>query len=321
MAVDEPTAVAPKKVAALPKPKTTTIQQQALSTAGKKSASSTTPQQPANQSQVRRATVSKAQPPKQQQQQKSPAAAAPSAPSGGDRAMSEEHEAELEGVDLKNMSSKERRQLRNKISARNFRVRRKEYISNLEAEVRQHREEADGLRKELTTSKAENSQLREEVAKLRLKLSALTVAASSPAPVPTVAAQSPVPVPKPTPAASPVVRFNPRKDVGQSKAAGNWAAKSSGSGFIAVNTAFVDHAQNDTVLREAQRKRAVDALLSMRDESDAFVASEATRCAALALAGLVAELVLSQTALESSIHMAHKTAAIAAADAQAAVSC
>ncbi|KAG1441651.1 hypothetical protein G6F56_011384 [Rhizopus delemar] len=33
--------------------------------------------------------------------------------------------AERDGIDIKNLSSKERRQLRNKISARNFRVRRK----------------------------------------------------------------------------------------------------------------------------------------------------------------------------------------------------
>ncbi|KAJ1948950.1 hypothetical protein FBU59_001363 [Linderina macrospora] len=222
------------------------------------------------------------------------------------------------------MSSKERRQLRNKISARNFRVRRKEYISNLEAEVRQHREEADGLRKELSTSRAETAQLRDEVAKLRLKLSALTVAANAPpASAMGSAVQSPATVPKPAPTASPVVRFNPRKDVAQSKAAGNWAAKSSGSGFIAVNTAFVELSQSAAVVREAQRKRAVDTLLSMRDESVAFTASEETRTVALALAGLVAELVASQAALEASIHVPTKPAVAghAAADAQAAVLC
>ncbi|KAJ2582093.1 hypothetical protein GGH95_001725, partial [Coemansia sp. RSA 1836] len=38
--------------------------------------------------------------------------------------MADEDE-DMEGIDVKNLSSKERRQLRNKISARNFRVRRK----------------------------------------------------------------------------------------------------------------------------------------------------------------------------------------------------
>ncbi|KAJ2323123.1 hypothetical protein GGI00_005715, partial [Coemansia sp. RSA 2681] len=80
--------------------------------------------------------------------------------------MADEDE-DMEGIDVKNLSSKERRQLRNKISARNFRVRRKEYISNLEAEVRMHKEEADGLRAKLVVSRKDNSLLRDEVNKLR----------------------------------------------------------------------------------------------------------------------------------------------------------
>ncbi|KAJ1961882.1 hypothetical protein GGI12_002993 [Dipsacomyces acuminosporus] len=251
---------------------------------------------------------------------------------------------EMRGVDMKNLTSKERRQLRNKISARNFRVRRKEYITNLEAEVRMHKEEADGLRKDLASSKKENLQLREEIQRLRLKLNSLsissntavsssaataasantmsaasvTTASSNTVPLtrmalPTTAQQQPVKLP-----AASVVRFNPHKDVGQAAAkkavagssagTGNWAAKNTGSGFITVNTALLPTSQvarSEELLREARRKQAVDALLSMREETtDAeslLLNDVATRTAALGIANLVAEIVLSQFFAESSI--------------------
>ncbi|ORY97004.1 hypothetical protein BCR41DRAFT_231561 [Lobosporangium transversale] len=65
--------------------------------------------------------------------------------------------------DLKKMTSKERRQLRNKISARNFRVRRKEYIEQLESQVEQHKTEARHLREAVAVVHAENKRLREEL--------------------------------------------------------------------------------------------------------------------------------------------------------------
>ncbi|CEP11675.1 hypothetical protein [Parasitella parasitica] len=48
----------------------------------------------------------------------------------------------------KQMTSKERRQLRNKISARNFRVRRKEYITQLEEQVAEHEKTISDLKQE-----------------------------------------------------------------------------------------------------------------------------------------------------------------------------
>ncbi|KAJ1924594.1 hypothetical protein IWQ60_005103 [Tieghemiomyces parasiticus] len=50
---------------------------------------------------------------------------------------------EDEVVDMKQLSSKERRQIRNKISARNFRARRKEYITTLEGQVSELQDELD----------------------------------------------------------------------------------------------------------------------------------------------------------------------------------
>ncbi|KAI7885621.1 hypothetical protein K492DRAFT_203828 [Lichtheimia hyalospora FSU 10163] len=75
--------------------------------------------------------------------------------------------AESDGIDIKKLTPKERRQLRNKISARNFRVRRKEYISTLEAQVDDHKKRADQLQSRLDDVENENKQLRQEVDALR----------------------------------------------------------------------------------------------------------------------------------------------------------
>jgi hypothetical protein len=96
--------------------------------------------------------------------------------------------------DIKKMTPKERRQLRNKISARNFRVRRKgeswdgmrrrsycvlgilithaltpllEYISTLEAQVQEHKSYADQLFEKLSKVENDNICLKAEVDSLR----------------------------------------------------------------------------------------------------------------------------------------------------------
>ncbi|KAG0040778.1 hypothetical protein BGZ82_009760 [Podila clonocystis] len=81
--------------------------------------------------------------------------------------------------DLKKMTSKERRQLRNKISARNFRVRRKEYIGALEGQVLQHRTEAAHLREAVTIVNDENKRLKEELDEAKRQLSQATISNSS----------------------------------------------------------------------------------------------------------------------------------------------
>ncbi|KAJ9616302.1 hypothetical protein H2200_000020 [Cladophialophora chaetospira] len=67
----------------------------------------------------------------------------------------DEDERLLASEEGKKLSSKERRQLRNKVSARAFRSRRKEYIGQLEGEVAGKVQEANDLR-------IQNQQLREE---------------------------------------------------------------------------------------------------------------------------------------------------------------
>ncbi|KAI8646375.1 hypothetical protein BD408DRAFT_410123 [Parasitella parasitica] len=71
---------------------------------------------------------------------------------------------------LKAMTSKERRQLRNKISARNFRNRRKEYIGSLEDELNQQKAENSQLQLELKWVKQKMETLQKENDRLRVDL-------------------------------------------------------------------------------------------------------------------------------------------------------
>ncbi|CAO3642356.1 unnamed protein product [Cunninghamella blakesleeana] len=71
---------------------------------------------------------------------------------------------------LKAMSPKERRQLRNKISARNFRNRRKQYITTIEEELDKYKDENKRLYAELTKVNENMSKLQEENKQLKLDL-------------------------------------------------------------------------------------------------------------------------------------------------------
>ncbi|TIA26859.1 hypothetical protein D6C81_00376 [Aureobasidium pullulans] len=72
----------------------------------------------------------------------------------------DEDERLLNSEEGKKLSSKERRQLRNKVSARAFRSRRKEYISQLEGEVAMKAQEANELRVENRSLEEENGRCR-----------------------------------------------------------------------------------------------------------------------------------------------------------------
>lgn len=70
----------------------------------------------------------------------------------------------------RNLSSKEKRQLRNKISARNFRTRRKEHISHLEQQVADRDTVIEGLRQQLAQVNVHNKELQDEVTSLKTKI-------------------------------------------------------------------------------------------------------------------------------------------------------
>ncbi|MCO5555700.1 hypothetical protein L7F22_009245 [Adiantum nelumboides] len=67
------------------------------------------------------------------------------------------------------LTSKEKRQLRNKISARNFRTRRKEHIAHLEQQVADRDTLIEGLRQQLAKVTLQNKDLQEEMRTLKTK--------------------------------------------------------------------------------------------------------------------------------------------------------
>lgn len=62
--------------------------------------------------------------------------------------------------EYKKLSSKEKRQLRNKLSARAFRTRRKDYIGTLEAHIKDRDTVIDAIHSELISSRSESHDLR-----------------------------------------------------------------------------------------------------------------------------------------------------------------
>ncbi|THG98895.1 hypothetical protein EW026_g3373 [Hermanssonia centrifuga] len=150
--------------------------------------------------------------------------------------------------EYKKMSSKEKRQLRNKISARNFRVRRKEYITTLEGDIAERDRLIDAIRSELGSTKSENSALRHEVSALKKALiegrgRPDTPVLPPPGPLPVVPAaitafQSPPPTPK-----VPLVTPNIYKDLPTSPHLNGrnfWGGNLSGFGGITpVHTTLV----------------------------------------------------------------------------------
>jgi hypothetical protein len=167
------------------------------------------------------------------------------------------------------MTSKEKRQLRNKISARNFRVRRKgllanlitssmvlillffllEYISTLEGDIAERDRMLDHFRTQLGSTESENHALRQEIAALK---KALLDGRSGPINLP-----PPAPLPEQSAAealaasasasissastSTPLLTANTQKDLPTSPRMGNrfWGGVGIGGGFTPVHTTLV----------------------------------------------------------------------------------
>ncbi|WVR04621.1 hypothetical protein IAU60_001632 [Kwoniella sp. DSM 27419] len=86
---------------------------------------------------------------------------------GDDEDMDDDDSWRPSPEEYKKLSSKEKRQLRNKLSARAFRTRRKDYIGTLEAHIQDRDTVIDEMRSELVTSRTENQDLRRELAALK----------------------------------------------------------------------------------------------------------------------------------------------------------
>ncbi|KAH9059492.1 hypothetical protein EDB87DRAFT_1809886 [Lactarius vividus] len=132
------------------------------------------------------------------------------------------------------MSSREKRQLRNKISARNFRNRRKEYITTLEGDVAERDRLIDAIRTELGSTRSENAALQQEIKTLKKALLSSAGRADSPALPP----PSPLPISSRSSAStSPLLTPNTHKDLPATAsprlaAKGFWGGSSTSFGGI-----------------------------------------------------------------------------------------
>ncbi|WWC59457.1 uncharacterized protein I303_102013 [Kwoniella dejecticola CBS 10117] len=160
--------------------------------------------------------------------------------------------------EYKKLSSKEKRQLRNKLSARAFRTRRKDYIGTLESHIQDRDVVIDEMRSELVNFRSENQDLRRELAALKAStmsilhpesatkssvspamVSALTMSPSLPPLSPTTNAVA-GPGPNTTRrSATPLSTFNPRKDLPAS-IKGQWGGNDNmfGGGSTICHTMF-----------------------------------------------------------------------------------
>ncbi|KAJ7474456.1 hypothetical protein B0H11DRAFT_1333614 [Mycena galericulata] len=155
------------------------------------------------------------------------------------------------------MSSKEKRQLRNKISARNFRVRRKEYISTLEDNIAERDRLLSAIRSELGSTQSENLALRQEIAALKRSLldgrgrGERQPVLPPPGPLPSSLSSSSSPTltsglasPTPSGRASPLPLINKDKDLSASASSSTrfWGGALGGmgmGGYTSVHTARI----------------------------------------------------------------------------------
>ncbi|CEL60341.1 hypothetical protein RSOLAG1IB_09559 [Rhizoctonia solani AG-1 IB] len=168
--------------------------------------------------------------------------------------------------EYKKLSSKEKRQLRNKISARNFRVRRKgkphtlfllfigafihglrvEYITTLESHIADRDQLISAIRSELSNTHNENNELRREIDALKRAIQEGRLSAADtglPPPRPLTPEQSATP-PTPTTTTSArrpaeLTRANTHKDVSSDNRTNFWGGAVGHGGVTSVHTTLI----------------------------------------------------------------------------------
>ncbi|CAE6471164.1 unnamed protein product [Rhizoctonia solani] len=146
--------------------------------------------------------------------------------------------------EYKKLSSKEKRQLRNKISARNFRVRRKEYITTLESHIADRDQLIAAIRSELSTTHNENTELRREIDALKRAIQEGRLSAADtglPPPRPLTPEQSATP-PTPTTGSrrpAELTRANTHKDVSSDNRTNFWGGAVGHGGVTSVHTTLI----------------------------------------------------------------------------------
>ncbi|KAH7098105.1 hypothetical protein BKA62DRAFT_714253 [Auriculariales sp. MPI-PUGE-AT-0066] len=147
--------------------------------------------------------------------------------------------------EYKKMTPKEKRQLRNKISARNFRVRRKEYITTLEGDVSERDKLIDLIREELGATKLENEALKREVDALKRAMLEGRVELDLPPPGPLSPATNSANKRTTRSNKSGLAKPNTRKDVARSGSS-FWGGVAGAGGVAQVHTTLVpDFAFNE----------------------------------------------------------------------------
>lgn len=154
--------------------------------------------------------------------------------------------------EYKKLSSKEKRQLRNKLSARAFRNRRKDYIGMLEGHIKDRDTIIDTIRTQLISSKSETEDLRRELDELkRNTMQVLHPESTKPSPSPMLGAfattsgfaNSPAGPSSLKRPGSPI-QINKRKDLPSSTAIygsdhrGFWGGNDLGGGSTICHTLF-----------------------------------------------------------------------------------
>ncbi|KAH7345772.1 hypothetical protein B0J17DRAFT_764355 [Rhizoctonia solani] len=148
--------------------------------------------------------------------------------------------------EYKKLSSKEKRQLRNKISARNFRVRRKEYITTLESHIADRDQLIAAIRSELSTTHSENTELRREIDALKRAIQEGRLSAEAtglPPPRPLTPEQTASPATPSTPAPrrpTDLARANTQKDRSSDPSARSfWGGAVGHGGVTSVHTTLI----------------------------------------------------------------------------------
>ncbi|KAJ1302184.1 hypothetical protein OPQ81_001011 [Rhizoctonia solani] len=148
--------------------------------------------------------------------------------------------------EYKKLSSKEKRQLRNKISARNFRVRRKEYISTLESHIADRDQLIAAIRSELSNTHNENTELRREIDALKRAIQEGRLSAEAtglPPPRPLTPEQTVSPATPSTPAPrrpTDLARANTQKDLSADPSARSfWGGAVGHGGVTSVHTTLI----------------------------------------------------------------------------------
>ncbi|OLY81520.1 hypothetical protein AYI68_g4372 [Smittium mucronatum] len=157
-----------------------------------------------------------------------------SSPAFGDGSLKMDHNV-INSFDfhMSDMSTTESKKFKNMISARKFRMRKKEYVSDLESRFKTVCAEKDALERENIDLKSLVADLKKQIDSLSLSSSSLSETSGS---VSSTSSQSNLT--SNSVASSPIVKFNPKKDVGSDSISKNkWNSR---NGYIVVNSCFLN---------------------------------------------------------------------------------